>query len=179
MKEVEELAALIRSRRGLLGITQFSLAQSAQVSLPTIQNLEHGKGNPCWSVLVPVCHALGLTLAVQSQTADWDLLIEWGVPLSLPLGQLQRSLDPRRGDLESFLTHLTLAALEVGGVGEERKREALSAFLFALSSHYPTFYAKHCSHARVLKAMTPHSKSLSGHLIKLKRQALAHLAERL
>lgn len=59
---MESIAFAIRTRREVLRITQVQLAQIAGVGLRNLKVLESGKGNPKYSTIMKVAHALGLTL---------------------------------------------------------------------------------------------------------------------
>jgi transcriptional regulator with XRE-family HTH domain len=78
---MHELSILIKSRRNLFGLSQVALAQASRISLPTIQNLEAGKGNPSLLILEPLLAALGMKLEVTHCPTNWDLLANLGVPI--------------------------------------------------------------------------------------------------
>lgn len=158
-------------------MTQVGLAHASGVSLPSIQNIEAGRGNPGVQLLKPLFGALGLELEVRSLGADWNTLASLGVPLTAQVGKFP-STKPR-ADSGSLVRHLCLAALELSERGEEldreRKREAIAATLYTLHHHFPEFYRTHCGRIPVLHRLLP--SEISGHMIKLKRQVLARLAE--
>ena len=162
----------IAQRRRALGLTQVELAHLSGVSLPTIQSLEKGRGNPSLSVLEPVGRVLGIDLRFEIHQADWNLLIAAGVPL---MGQ--ENVSPGRVSIEVLLRELRLACVETieNTQADPRNKEALAAFLLAIKSHYPTFYKKNlakCAAARELASV-----EITGSMIELKRLALARVSE--
>ena len=62
----EELAASLKRRRGLIGVTQRDLAQLAGVSLHTVIDLESGESNPTLGVLNKVLETLGLRIEIST-----------------------------------------------------------------------------------------------------------------
>jgi transcriptional regulator with XRE-family HTH domain len=174
---VKPLNESLKTRRELFGLTQVELAHASGVSLPSIQNLEAGKGNPSMQTLEPLLRALGMELEIRSQGADWAVLAELGLPLTAP--SRSRHAARARRDPETLVRHLALAAAELAEPGEapdrERKREAVEATLLAIQHHFPSFYEKRCKRVPALRNVFP--TEVTGRLIKLKRQALASVAE--
>lgn len=169
-----QLPATVRSRRTALGLTQSDLARMSGVSLPTIQNLERGAGNPSLSTMESLLAALGMDVRVDERAADWDALTALGLPLT---AGKPRRLVPT---LDLLAHHARLAALEISegqrdAEDRERKGEALHALLLATRSHYPTLHAhafgRSAAVARIL------DRPVSGRVVKLGRIALARLSE--
>lgn len=67
---IEEIGAVIRERRKLLGITQPDLAELAQVSINTLYKLERGEFNPSVKILNQLAEILGLELSLGLKKAD-------------------------------------------------------------------------------------------------------------
>lgn len=62
MMNIEELGSHLRARRKELGVDQLTLSELSGVSVHTLSNIESGKGNPTFDVLVRVLDVLGLEL---------------------------------------------------------------------------------------------------------------------
>jgi len=169
---MNDLATVLSTRRELMGLTQGSLASASGVSLPTIQNLEAGKGNPSLQVLVPLLRSLGLEMELRHSPYDWDRLADLGAPL-----EERAKTAPSPRSLTLLIQNMKLAAVELKShpEGRNRHQEALQALLIALRDHFPAVYAKHCASSRLLVALT--QVPLNGKIIKLRRQALARLVE--
>lgn len=56
------LATSISARRKILGISQNDLAEMSSVSLPTIKNIERGKGNPSFETVEKILAVLGMEI---------------------------------------------------------------------------------------------------------------------
>jgi transcriptional regulator with XRE-family HTH domain len=157
----------------VLGISQLELSHLSRVSLATIQNLEAGRANPSLRILAPILRALGLELDLVETNADWDLLIDHGLPLS------KHGSGEQAPTAVSLLQHLRLAARDVDRgritAGAERKRESLDALLLALKTSFPSRYRKWFGRSPLFERLTP--KRPSGRVIKLKRIAEARLGE--
>ena len=159
----------VRQNRHSNGLTQFELAQRAGISLPCLQNIEAGRGNPELSTLNAIFRVLGLELKVEISPVDWDALAACGAPLmttthssiratpALLVAQLNRAI---RGP--------SLNA------ANEREFEALLALVSALQDHFPSFFRKHFKKSHPIHefASTPRT----GRIVKLRRQAIAKLA---
>lgn len=166
------LSKLIKQAREQQGLTQNELAYAAQVSLPSVQNIESGRNpNPSLNTLTTILSALGLTLVPQAEPVRWDVLSACGAPL-----MVSRAKHVRPNAL-LLLKSLRAACLELDARPNEMHRErlAVQSLLLALSTHYPNFFKQHCRSSPLLMKHAP--LSLSGPMIKLKRQAAAVLAE--
>jgi len=61
---IEEIGALIKERRQLLGLIQPDLADMAQISINTLYKIERGEANPSVKVLNKLAEVLGLELSI-------------------------------------------------------------------------------------------------------------------
>lgn len=168
---MKELAQRLRESRRLAGLTQAELSGLAQVSLATLQNVEAGRANPSLLVLSRLLAPVGLELGCRPLAPDWDLLCGLGLPLAP-----QRAVRARpSGPL--LLNQLRLAALELSRdvPDRERKLEATKALLFALCTHFPTFFKERVEKSPLLSELVP--RELSGRVIRLSRVAVRILAE--
>ena len=57
-----ELAEMMKSRRAVLGITQETLAEMAEVGLATVKDIERGKANPSMSTVAKILNVLGMEI---------------------------------------------------------------------------------------------------------------------
>ena len=164
---------LVRTARKKLGISQLELSHLSDVSLATIQNLESGRANPSLKTLTSILSQLGIELGFADAPADWEALVDHGLPLSK---QSSATQPPTAGGL---LHHLRLAARDIDrGLATddaERKRESLEALLLALATSFPSSYRKWFARSRLFERFTPNCPN--GRVIKLKRIAEARLAE--
>lgn len=60
-----DIGALIRKRRGVLGIDQRTLSEIAGIAVHSLSNIEAGSGNPTVATLERVLHALGMELRAE------------------------------------------------------------------------------------------------------------------
>lgn len=157
---------VIRNARQALGLSQSKLAQKANLSLLSIQNIEAERGNPSISTLLSIFEALGIQIRFEPKKADWDVLIACGVPLSASRGSRPLNLS-----IEQLVEQLPLAVLNFQ---TEREQEALQAFLMALRDHYPSLFKKHFAKLVQNRGLLP--KVPNGRVIKLRRLALERLA---
>lgn len=167
-------ARWVIERRQALGLTQFTLAMRAGISLPTLQNIEAEKANPSWDVLTKLIEALGYSFSLQPQQLNWPLLCTAGVPL---MQSTQKSQDVSEIKLEIFkaLQELTQPTNSLS----ERENEALCAFILAIQDHYPSLFKKY---SHLITSEWLHgkiSKMNLGRIIKLRRIALANIKSEL
>lgn len=59
---VEEMGDIIKARRSFLKLSVSDLAELANVSVPTLKNIERGKANPGLNQIVKIYDILGLEL---------------------------------------------------------------------------------------------------------------------
>ena len=132
------VSSWIKEKRKAMGYTQMKLATLAGVSLPTIQNLELGKGNPTLEVLKKIGSSLNTSFQWTSQEPNWTLLESCGLPIHLK--QEKRS--------KTNITPLELASQLKLAIHfceqkkiEERLKESVAALLWAIQHYYPTYYS--------------------------------------
>lgn len=65
-----ELIEQIKERRKVLGVTQETLAELADIGLRTLKQFERGKGNPTLETLQKLCDALGLEIKVEIKSYE-------------------------------------------------------------------------------------------------------------
>jgi len=168
-----DLVKRIREARKNLKLSQVGLSHLANVSLPTIQNIEAGKGNPSLSVLNSLLSALALELDLKPRGADWDAFAHCGAPLT---GNLSSPFD---ATADILLKHIRDACVELSvdseGAIRGRKIEALQAVLLALRIYFPSFFAKHLEESPLVQRFV--SAPVSSKVIKLKRLATERLSE--
>ncbi len=61
----KKLGQLLKNRRNELGINQIDLSEISGVALHTISDIESGKGNPTFSVLIRILDVLGLDIKIK------------------------------------------------------------------------------------------------------------------
>lgn len=158
-------------KRHQVGLSQSRLAQESGVSLPTIQNLEAGKGNPTLEVLEKLAKALGGSVEWLTPPVDWEEGVWLGVPLIG--GEREVSGFPHPDRLVHFLRR-TFQNFRTSPL-QERELQALGALLMALRQHFQSFYRD-----RVKSEVAEEILSLVGNdpkVLKLRRIALSRLAE--
>lgn len=165
---------VLRSQREHLGLTQSKLSFLSGVSLPTIQLIESGRGNPELETLERLLSALGLETQFIPKKASWDFLILCGVPLT-PAIEASKSSLLETPTKTRFVQEMRLAILESASLTESgegvRKSKAIAATLLALQTHYPSVYAEFSSSTVVKKLIV--QKDLE----KLRRIALTGLSQ--
>lgn len=65
-----ELIEQVKERRKVLGVTQETLAELADIGLRTLKQFERGKGNPTLETLQKLCDALGLEIKVEIKSYE-------------------------------------------------------------------------------------------------------------
>lgn len=157
----------LKKRRHDFGITQLQLSLLSGISLPMIQLIESGEGNPSIKTLTKALHALGLNLNLTEESANWDLLVLCGVPI---YAEKNYNISPSDNLL---ISQLRIAVKELNKKKDNkdgeilRKREAVEAVLLALKNHYPTFYKNRISNFKEIRDFTP--KEITERHIKLVR----------
>ena len=173
MSNEEPDLPIVREMRRAAGLTQAALAARAGVSLATLQHIEAGGANPALATLTRILSSLGLELGVRPFAVDWDALGRLGLPL-----QQDRVADGHADPaaLPALVRHaaIELATHEEPGRSERRK-DALSAMLWALRSHFPTTYGAWFEGCRQVEALTPARPT--GRIVKLARIAKQRLSE--
>ncbi len=61
----KKLGQLLKSRRNELGINQIDLSEISGVALHTISDIESGKGNPTFAILIQILDVLGLDIKIK------------------------------------------------------------------------------------------------------------------
>ena len=160
----------IKKIRGDLSLTQMELAAQSGISLPTIQNIESGKANPSLEILTKVLKVLGLEIKVSVPQFQAESAILLGVPLSST--ELPSPMKPSRNMLcmearkwAHYLRENVLA---------EREALAITSFLCALKDHWPSLYQE--IECPIFDKLISVSRK-NGHLIKLRRIAIANLSK--
>lgn len=172
---VMNIAMLLKHRRLEMGLSQVALAAESGVSLPSIQLIEAGRGNPSWETLEKLFHVVELSVRID----PIPFSIEEGVKLGLPLSSDTVAFS-NTSDAQDLVSYLRKAALYLKSTRIElRLGEAIRALILALLTHYPGFLKKHFSRD-FLKSLNEQVKVPShqkGRLIKLQRMARARLGE--
>lgn len=165
---------VLRNQRQRLGLTQSKLSYLSGVSLPTIQLIESGRGNPELETFERLLFALGLETQFIPKKASWDFLILCGVPLT-PAIEASKSNLLETPTKNRFVQEMRLAILEISSSTESgegvRKSKVIAATLLGLQTHYPSVYAEFSGSTVVKKLIV--QKGLE----KLRRIALVGLAK--
>jgi transcriptional regulator with XRE-family HTH domain len=155
----------------LLCLSQVALAIKSGVSLPTIQNIEAGKGNPSLDILEKLSMALGFSIFYVQREPDWNLLTAHG----LPLMEQSKIILNVMIDRSQVVNELLLASVWITERPNlERDRDALQATIVAIRDHYGTFYLKNLAQSKSVQAVA--SLPMTGRVIKLRRIALASVS---
>lgn len=172
---------LIKNQRKALGISQVELASQSGLSLPTIQKIEAGLGNPSLDTLEALLPPLGYSFHFQPRSADWEYLQACGLPLSDYDGNLSKTLKLSHLDLAKFILEIRIALVELFVKREHaaedspydqrsRKIESLLALILGLKLHYPSIYEM-IGRSEILSRIEEQLGNPK--LIKLKRLALS------
>lgn len=126
----------LKEMRAELGFTQAELSRLSGLSLPLIQKLEYGEGNPSLETLHKLGRVLGFEVKLTSCKPDWSVLVKAGVPL--------HGYAPYVGKVS---LHRLLVEFKNAWSSEldQRHREALAALLLSLQTHYPSVWKRHFS----------------------------------
>jgi len=62
---MKEIGAIIKERRKEFGITQYKLAELADVNINTLTQIERGEGNPTVQTLEKVLRIIGMELTTK------------------------------------------------------------------------------------------------------------------
>jgi len=170
---------IVKAKRHDLGLSQSQLAAEAGVSLPTIQNIEAGKANLSQSTLEDILEVLGLKLQVVPVGLEWDKVVSLGVPLTRSSDSGYRIPSDSKEfirSLDEFLKSLPMREEEM--LKDSRNWEAFTAFLWALETHYSKTLDRLRYSKKVRKILQQNLELFEiGRLIKLRRIALANIAE--
>ncbi|MFK8137982.1 MAG: helix-turn-helix domain-containing protein [Bdellovibrionales bacterium] len=167
----------LKKQRQILGLSQSSLAQLSGLSLASIQNMEAGKANLSISNLASLLEVLGFDLKLVRRQVEWEKLISYGLPI-LPANPVEKQIGTDLSVLESLLVNACAEFIQRDGQKNPRKhlreREALESMMFAIKSHFPSFY-KGLERYKAVLDLTP--EVITGKHIKLRRIALENLRE--
>ena len=164
-----DLAKLIKEKRKAKGYTQMKLAILANVSLPTIQNLELGKGNPTLELLKKIGNPLNYSFQYISQEPQWAILENCGLPVYLTSGKKEKSTQVKITPLElASQLNLAIHACTQKHM-EERLKEAVAALSWAIQHYYPTYYS-YCLESRETETLLE-KYPLKGRILKLMKMA--------
>jgi len=153
-----------------LGLTQMELATKSGISLPTIQNIESGKANPSLEILTRILNVLGLEIKVSAPAFQVEKAILLGVPLSS--NQSISVIKPSRDML--CLEARKWAHFYRENIFSERESLAITSFLCAIKDYWPTIYTE--IKCPIFDKQIESSRN-NGHLIKLRRMAIATLSK--
>ena len=160
------IGKMVKKARMDIGLSQQRLASLSGVSLPTIQNIEYEQANPSWSVAQKILSALGYTVSINAKIIDWDKLISYGVPLSSEHKvKIHNYVD--KLELIEHIAEVYTAYKDL----DQRKKDAVEAFIIALKQHYPSFFCKMLEYYPAIAKMVP--EHITARHIKLRRLALA------
>jgi len=150
----------LRERRQELGLTQAELATLAGLSVPLIQLLERGDGNPSIETIERLGRSLGFRLRLEMSPVDWSVLVKAGLPLT--------EISPSNASFETWdlVREFRLAWKQARN---EREILALKAMLLAYKLHYPSFYRRHFE----AKGISLNWADVDGRVLKLARMAKA------
>jgi transcriptional regulator with XRE-family HTH domain len=151
-------------------LTQVELAHESGVSLPTIQKIESGQGNPTLEVLEKILSALGLRVHLKSEEFNVSRAISLGVPLT---GKKDPKATPSKEALRIESRKWIHQVL--GGQLSERDETAIWAVLLALKVHFPKVYSDFIASSEVEDILK--EKSREGKIIKLYRIALGEVSQ--
>jgi transcriptional regulator with XRE-family HTH domain len=75
------ISKIISEKRKRLGLTQADLSRLSNVSIPFIQLIESGKGNPSLESTQALLTPLNLELKILDSEPEWKALASLGVPI--------------------------------------------------------------------------------------------------
>jgi transcriptional regulator with XRE-family HTH domain len=154
----------IRSLRHKRGLTQSQLAEKAKISLPTIQNIEGGRGNPSLSVLEAILGVLGAKLEIEVLN-NFDIV---------QFFNSQKS-DMTQGEIFNAIENMT--RIENAQLSD-RARDVWVGFFVALNDHYPQLLKKHLGDKKISPALMRSSEDIDqNRLLKFRRIWLSHLSQ--
>jgi len=161
----------IFNKRKALGLSQVALSVRSGVSLPTLQRIESGKGNPSLATLESLIAALDLELSCHERSIDWDELAAFGLPLHRR--EIRHVRKTRENFFKAMFRACSIFEQERRLPDFPRKKEALIGILLALKLHYASLYKDLCRRCPMVEQLF--HDTIEGKHIKLKRLALAKL----
>ena len=159
----------LKRLRADFGLTQMELATKSGISLPTIQNIESGKANPSLDILTRILNVLGLEIKVSAPGFQVETAILLGVPLIS--NQSTSVIKPSRDML--CLEARKWAHYFREDIFSERESLAMTSFLCAIKDYWPTVYSD--IECPIFNKQIESLRN-NGHLIKLRRMAIATLS---
>lgn len=123
----------IRNKRLELGLSQQNLANSASLSLATIQNIELGKANPSIKVLNRIFNILGIRITYQNIPTNYEKLNMLGLPFMVKNSSTEVTTK------EKLIKELRIAFINYQD-SDERTKHVLEATFLALRDHFKEFY---------------------------------------
>ncbi|MBU6153098.1 MAG: helix-turn-helix domain-containing protein [Bdellovibrionales bacterium] len=159
----------LKRLRSTFRLSQVELAQESGVSLPTIQKIESGQGNPTLEVLEKIFSALGLRVHLNSEEFNVSRAISLGAPLT---GKKDPKVTPSKAALRIESRKWIHQVL--GGQLSERDEAAIWAVLLALKTHFPKVYSEFIASREMEDGLK--EKSGDGKIIKLYRMALSEVS---
>lgn len=157
-----------------MGLTQAALSQVSGISIPMVQLVESGEGNPSVKTLSKIFKPLGLNWEIKLESANWDLLTICGLPI---YAEKNYNISP---SAKMLVSQIKIAIEELKQNFNKksadflRKNEALESLVIAIKHYYPTFYKKELSVSKSVNDFVP--KELTGRHIKLVRLCGPYLA---
>ena len=152
-------------------MTQRQLAELAELSLATVQNIEAGRANASISTLARLGQVLGLRLTVEPIPPDWRRLTELGAPIS---ASPRRSVAPNAIELRREVARAAQQVEATPASVTARQLDALTALVLAIAHGYPTLFRQRFAGSPAIARLIP--EAVPGRLIKLKRIAERSLA---
>ncbi len=151
----------LKAKRKSMGLTQFELAVASGVSLPSIQKLETGRGNPSLNTLISLGHVLGFTLIFHQTEQDWEFLRSVGLPIA---GET-----PKIPEDFSTMKLVTVIRRSIDSAPEGRLRDALWGLILAIKRYFPGIWGQHFPDLKIPEDLD------ENRLLKLSRLAASRL----
>ncbi len=157
-------------------MSQAELAQKSGVCLATIQNLESGRNtNPSIQVIEALLNAMGFKMQWTALPIDWDLLSDFGVPLS-KMNESNTHLPRNAATLSEQLRRACLSLLtDLQQEDYERKLHSVQATLWAIKTHYHKIYQRYFAKQEAAQEVMKNVQI--GKVLKLRRVALGVLCQ--
>lgn len=163
--------ALIKTQRAALKLSQRDVSLASGISIPMIQLIESGRGNPSVKTLSAILAVLQLRLECKTEVFHWSifahhtgLLYEEPIPAT------------RQKPTAETLQHTLISAAErLPSERDPRLLEVTEAALVTLRLHYPDFYADILRESAALRRIARFE--IDGRHIKLKRIALTRFKD--
>lgn len=162
---LKELGKNISSLRNIKGITQSSLAEKAHVSLPTIQLIESGRGNPSFQNIQNILKVLGLNIKFEEQK-NYQTFSQWSD--SNEIIDKNEFFKLLVSEINNYKLHRL----------SNREKDELISCLKAIIDHYPTSLHEKNIFRHVQKLISADlNKQDRNRMIKLRRIWLGKLKD--